>query len=53
MDCLSCRNGTGVCFLPSLTSVIGIRTASGFEIGVGPNLSLAGCRYDFRLWKKL
>ena len=29
-------------FLPSLTSVIGIRTASGFEIGVGPNLSLAG-----------
>ena len=29
-------------FLPSLTSVIGIRTASGFEIGVGPNLSFAG-----------
>ena len=29
-------------FLPSLTSVIGIRTSSGFEIGVGPNLSLAG-----------
>ena len=41
MDCVSCRNGTGE-ISPSLTSVIGIRTASGFEIGVGPNLSFAG-----------
>ncbi len=29
-------------FLPSATSVIGARTAQGFEFGVGPNLSLSG-----------
>jgi len=28
-------------FLPSLTSVIGARTANGLELGVGPNLSLS------------
>ena len=28
--------------LPSLTSIIGLRTKSGFEIGAGPNLSLVG-----------
>lgn len=28
--------------LPSVTSIIGLRAKSGFEIGVGPNLSLAG-----------
>ena len=29
-------------FLPSLSSVIGARTSEGFEVGVGPNLSLSG-----------
>jgi len=29
-------------FLPSISSVIGARTISGFEVGVGPNLSLSG-----------
>ena len=29
-------------FLPSLTSVIGVRASNGLEIGVGPNLSLSG-----------
>ncbi len=29
-------------FLPSLSSVIGIRNSNGFEFGVGPNLSLSG-----------
>jgi len=29
-------------FLPSISSVIGARTASGLEFGVGPNLSLSG-----------
>ena len=28
--------------LPSITSIIGLRTTSGFEIGAGPNLSLTG-----------
>ncbi len=28
--------------LPSVTSIIGLRTKSGFEIGAGPNLSLVG-----------
>jgi hypothetical protein len=28
-------------FLPSLTSVIGMRTSNGLELGVGPNLSLS------------
>ena len=29
-------------FLPSVSSVIGARTANGLEFGVGPNLSLSG-----------
>ena len=29
-------------FLPSVSSVIGVRTANGLEVGVGPNLSLSG-----------
>ena len=29
-------------FLPSISSVIGARTADGLEFGVGPNLSLSG-----------
>ena len=29
-------------FLPSLSSVIGVRTSDGLEVGVGPNLSLSG-----------
>ncbi len=29
-------------FLPSLTGLVGLRTATGTEIGVGPNVSLAG-----------
>ena len=29
-------------FLPSVSSVIGVRTADGLEVGVGPNLSLSG-----------
>ncbi|MFD2514015.1 hypothetical protein ACFSRY_09070 [Pontibacter locisalis] len=29
-------------FLPSLSALIGIRGAKGFEFGVGPNVSLAG-----------
>ena len=29
-------------FLPSVSSVIGVRTSNGLEVGVGPNLSLSG-----------
>tara|TARA_B100001989_G_C24550373_1_gene474075 strand:+ start:3400 stop:3903 length:504 start_codon:yes stop_codon:yes gene_type:complete len=28
--------------LPSVTSIVGLRSKSGFEIGAGPNLSLVG-----------
>jgi len=28
-------------FLPSISSVVGMRTSNGFEVGVGPNLSLS------------
>jgi hypothetical protein len=38
-------------FLPSLTSVIGARTANGFEVGVGPSLSLTGVGMVFALGK--
>ncbi|MBN2010449.1 hypothetical protein JW960_13970 [candidate division KSB1 bacterium] len=34
-------------FLPSLSFVVGLRTARGAEIGFGPNLSLAGSAYVF------
>ena len=29
-------------FLPSATSIIGVRKGNGYEVGVGPNLSLSG-----------
>ena len=29
-------------FLPSVSWLIGIRSAGGFEVGAGPNLSLSG-----------
>ena len=29
-------------FLPSISSVIGARTSTGLEFGVGPNISLSG-----------
>lgn len=29
-------------FLPSATGLIGLRTVTGFEVGVGPNVSVAG-----------
>ena len=36
-------------FLPSVSSIIGARTSEGFEIGVGPNLSLSGIGMVFGL----
>jgi len=36
-------------FLPSASSIIGARTASGLEFGVGPNLSLSGIGMVFGL----
>jgi hypothetical protein len=36
-------------FLPSISALVGIRGASGLEIGVGPNLSLAGAGLVFAL----
>ncbi|MFT4903408.1 MAG: hypothetical protein ACI84S_001115 [Thalassomonas sp.] len=38
-------------FLPSLTSVIGARTANGIEVGVGPSLSLTGVGMVFAIGK--
>ena len=38
-------------FLPSLTSVIGARTSTGFEVGVGPSLSLSGVGMVFAIGK--
>ena len=38
-------------FLPSLTSVIGARTSSGLEFGVGPSLSLSGVGMVFAIGK--
>ena len=32
-------------FLPSLTFLAGLRAPGGFEVGVGPNLSLSGAAY--------
>ena len=34
-------------FLPSVSSMVGARTASGFEFAVGPNLSLGGIAMVF------
>lgn len=36
-------------FLPSLSSLVGARTASGFEFAMGPNLSLSGFGMVFGL----
>ena len=38
-------------FLPSITSVIGARTSNGFELGVGPSLSLSGVGMVFAIGK--
>jgi hypothetical protein len=32
-------------FLPSLSFLVGLRTPTGFEVGLGPNASLAGAGY--------
>ena len=37
--------------LPSFTSVIGARTSDGFEVGVGPNISLSGVGMVFAVGK--
>ncbi|MBK0404352.1 hypothetical protein I5M27_15245 [Adhaeribacter sp. BT258] len=34
-------------FLPSISGIIGLRGKSGFEVGVGPNVSLAGAGLVF------
>ena len=34
-------------FLPSISGLIGVRTANGIEFGVGPNVSLAGAAIVF------
>lgn len=34
-------------FLPSLTTMVGVRGKSGFEFGTGPNLSLSGLSFVF------
>ena len=36
-------------FLPSLTSLVGVRNSGGFEFGVGPNISLAGVGMAFSI----
>ncbi len=36
-------------FLPSLTFLAGLRAPGGFEVGVGPNLSLGGAAYAVAL----
>ena len=36
-------------FLPSVSSVIGMRTSNGLEVGVGPNLSLSGIGMVFAI----
>jgi hypothetical protein len=44
-------------FLPSVSSLVGVRTASGIEFAVGPNLSLGGIAmvigagYNFKFGK--
>ena len=38
-------------FAPSLTSVVGARTSNGFEVGVGPSLSLGGVGMVFAIGK--
>ena len=36
-------------FLPSATFLAGVRAPGGFEIGVGPNVSLSGAAYAFAI----
>ncbi len=36
-------------FLPSLTTMVGVRGKSGFEFGTGPNLSLSGLSFVFAI----
>jgi hypothetical protein len=38
-------------FLPSATSMFGVRTSSGAEIAMGPNLSITGVSYVFAVGK--
>ena len=40
-------------FLPSLTSLVGVRNSAGFEFGVGPNVSLAGVGMAFSVGANL
>jgi hypothetical protein len=40
-------------FLPSVSSMVGLRTASGFEFAVGPNLSLGGIAMVIGIGKTL
>lgn len=40
-------------FLPSVSSMVGIRTASGFEFAAGPNLSLGGIAMVIGIGKTL
>ena len=36
-------------FLPSVSSLVGVRAGSGFEFAVGPNLSVAGIGMVFSI----
>jgi len=40
-------------FLPSVSSMVGLRTASGFELAAGPNLSLGGIAMVIGIGKTL
>ena len=40
-------------FLPSVSSMVGLRTANGFEIAAGPNLSLGGIAMVIGIGKTL
>ena len=40
-------------FLPSVSSMVGLRTASGFEFAAGPNLSLGGIAMVIGIGKTL
>jgi hypothetical protein len=40
-------------FLPSVTLLMGIRTPGGFELGIGPNLSLGGSALTVAIGKSL
>ena len=40
-------------FLPSISSLVGLRNASGYEIAMGPNLSLSGISYVLAAGKNI